>query len=80
MGQHRSTSLGQRQRIARHKELIAELKRDNKQDLLPTAREFLRGLERVLAGMIVEHVRARDELAGSTRDRKAWLNVEGVDG
>jgi hypothetical protein len=41
---------GQRQRIARHKELIAQLKRDNKQDLLPTARELLRDLERVLAG------------------------------
>jgi hypothetical protein len=54
---------GQRQRIVRHKELIAQLKRDNKQDLLPTARELLTDLERVLAGMIVEHARARDELA-----------------
>jgi hypothetical protein len=49
---------GQRQRIARHKELIAQLKRDNKQDLLPTARTWSAS-----SPGIVEHVRARDELA-----------------
>jgi len=60
----------QRQSIARHKELIAEIKRDNKQDLLPAARELLRDLEHVLAGMIHEQFRTRDEMFKATRDQK----------
>lgn len=59
----------QRQRVARHKELIAKLKRDNKQDILPAARELLRDLEQVLAGMMVEQFRTRDELAKLTKER-----------
>jgi CHASE3 domain sensor protein len=50
----------QRQRIVRYRELIAELERDNKQDLLPAARELLRDLENVLARMMVEQVRTRE--------------------
>jgi hypothetical protein len=61
----------QRQRIVQHKKLIAQLKRDNKQNLLPGARELLRDLEHALAGMMVEQVRAQDELAKATTDQKA---------
>jgi len=67
---------GQRQRIVRHKELIAQLKRDNKQDLLPPARELLTDLERVLAGMIVEQVRARDELEKGPTDQKCLAKAQ----
>jgi hypothetical protein len=65
----------QRQRIVRHKDLIAQLKRDNKQDLLPAARELLRDLERALAGMMVEQVRARDELERATTDQKSLAEI-----
>jgi hypothetical protein len=52
----------QRQRIARHKELIAQLIHDNRQDLLPAAHELLSDLENVLAGMMVQQVRAQEAL------------------
>jgi hypothetical protein len=58
----------QRQRIARHKELIAQFGRNNEQDLLPAARELLSDLEHTLAGMMVEEARARDELSKATTD------------
>ena len=49
----------QRQRVVQQKELIAQLKRDHKNELLPTAYELLKDLEHVLAGMIAEQNRAR---------------------
>jgi hypothetical protein len=49
----------QRQRIVRHKELIAQLKRDHKTELLPAAQELLTDLEQVLAGMMAEQRRVR---------------------
>jgi hypothetical protein len=52
----------QRQRIARQQELIAQLKRDHKTELLPAAHELLRDLERVLAGMMAEQRRVRQRV------------------
>jgi hypothetical protein len=49
----------QRQRVVQQKELIAQLKRDHKNELLPIAHELLKDLEHVLAGMIAEQDRAR---------------------
>ena len=49
----------QRQRVVQQKELIAQLKRDHKNELLPTAYELLKDLEHVLARMIAEQDRAR---------------------
>ena len=51
----------QRQRIVHQKELIAQLKRDHKTELLPTAHELLKDLEYVLAGMMAEQGRARQQ-------------------
>jgi hypothetical protein len=48
-----------RQRIVRQKELITQLKRDDKTELLPAASELLKDLEHVLAGMMAEQRRAR---------------------
>jgi hypothetical protein len=61
----------QRQRIVRYKDLIVQLERDNNQDLLPAARDLLRDLERSLAGMMVEQVKARDELAKATTGQES---------
>ena len=66
----------QRGSIARDKELIAELKRDKKLDLLPVARELLKDLEHVLAGMIDEQFRARDELFNATTDPKRSVKAQ----
>ena len=49
----------QRQRIVRQKELITQLARDHKTELLPAAYDLLKDLEYVLAGMMAEQRRAR---------------------
>ena len=49
----------QRQRIVRQKELITQLTRDHKTELLPAAHELLKDLEYVLTGMMAEQRRAR---------------------
>jgi hypothetical protein len=66
----------QRQLIVGYKKLIVQLERDNKQDLLPAARQLLRDFERVLAGMMVEQVRARDELAKTTTEQKSLAKAQ----
>jgi hypothetical protein len=68
----------QRRRIARYKELIAELERDNKPDLLPAARVLLSDLERALAAMMVEQARARDELEKATTDQKSLADISAL--
>ena len=50
----------QRQRIVQHKELITQLKRDHKNELLPAAHELLKDLEHVLAGMMGPNKRGRN--------------------
>jgi hypothetical protein len=49
----------QRQRIAHQKEMITQLKRDHKTELLPAAHALLKDLEHVLAGMMAEQRRAQ---------------------
>jgi hypothetical protein len=49
----------QRQRIVHQKELITQLKSDDKTELLSAADELLKDLERVLAWMMAEQRRAR---------------------
>ena len=51
----------QRQRIVRQKELITQLTRDHKTELLPAAHELLKDLEYALAGMMAEQGRARQQ-------------------
>ena len=62
----------QRQRIVHQKELIAQLKRDHKTELLPAAHELLKDLEYALAGMMAESGK------GATTDLKS--RAEGVVG
>jgi hypothetical protein len=65
----------QRRRIARYKELIVELERDNKQGLLPAARVLLSDLEHALAAMMVEQARARDELEKADSEPKKRAGI-----
>jgi hypothetical protein len=60
----------QQQRIARHKELVERLKRDNRQNLLRLAHQMLDDLERVLAGMIAEQKAAEHALIKTRSDRE----------